>query len=308
VRILVAINDKAGSGDAGLYEFVRYLGLDGHEIVLRFTSGDRRAEDLVADACEFDRVVAAGGDGTVSAICYATRGTNVPVLVYPAGTGNLLAANLGMPLDAPELAGVLTGGAIVGFDLGEMEHVDPDGHSNCTGFAVIAGAGYDATIMEGAQQLKPTLGSVAYLLSAVANPTPTPATFEVFLDDERVVTDGIAVLVVNFARIQFDLPVTPDTDPRDGRFEVAVVRSKNVVGLIPVVAAAVLDLVGDFPDRSPGLEVYKASRVRVSADPALRMQSDGDALDTFTPFSARVLPQAATLLVPAASPYAAGRR
>jgi diacylglycerol kinase family enzyme len=119
-----------------------------------------------------------------------------------------------------------------------------------------------------------------------------------------VSTDGIAVLVANFARIQFDLPVTPGTDPCDGVFEVAVVRSKNVVGLLPAVAAAVLDRSGEHPDRSPSIDVYTARSVEVSAYPPLRMQSDGEVLDALTPFAARVLPKAALMLVPSDSPYA----
>lgn len=303
MRVLVAVNDKAGSGEAGLYDFVRYLGLEGIEVVLRYASEDRRVEGLVADAAEFDRVVAAGGDGTVSAVSYAVRDTGVPVLIYPAGTANLLAQNLGMPLDPPALSEVLLSGVPVGFDLGELEIRRPDGTVSCAGFAISAGAGYDATIMEAADPLKATFGAAAYVVAAVSNPVPTPARFELVLDGEHVSTDGAAVILVNFARLQFDLPVAPNSDPRDGRLEVAVMRTKHVAGLLPVLAAAVLDRVGDHPDRSPNLDVYSAASVEVSADPQLRLQADGDTLDVLTPFKARVLQRAATLMVPTSSRY-----
>lgn len=304
VRILVLVNDKAGGGDAGLYAFVRYLGIEGVEVVLRFVGPHRELEELVADVATFDRVVAAGGDGTVSAVCYATRGSGIPVLVYPAGTANLLALNLGMPPDPPALSEVLLSGVPVGFDLGEIEHPVSESATRRTGFAIMAGAGYDAAIMQTAEPLKQTLGAAAYLVAAVSNLAPTAARFELVLDGEHVSTDGIAVLIVNFARIQFELPVTPNSDPRDGRFEVAVIRTKNVVGLLPVVAAAMMDLVGSHPSRTPGLDIYTASSVEVSSYPPLRMQGDGDAIDAMTPFKARVLPRAATLLVPETSPFA----
>jgi diacylglycerol kinase family enzyme len=304
VRVLVVINDRAGGGDAGLYEFVRYVGREGHEVVLRFTSEDLRVARLTADASQFDRVVAAGGDGTVSEVCYATRMSGVPVLAYPAGTANLLASNLGLPIEPPALSAVLLSGAHVGFDLGELERPGKEGSTVCSGFVVIAGAGYDAAIMQSAEPLKPALGAAAYLIAAVTNLAPQAARFTLTLDGETVETDGIAVLLANFGRIQFDLPVTPGTDPRDGKFEVAVVRTRNVVGLLPAVAAAMLDRTGDHPDRSPSIDVYSASEVTVHADPPLRMQSDGDVLDAATPFSARVLPRAATLLVPPGSPFA----
>ncbi len=140
---------------------------------MRFASPNVRFEDLVADAAAFDRVVAAGGDGTVSAVCYAMRHTGVPVLVYPAGTANLLALNLGLPLDAPALARITLEGTPVSFDLGELHHTDTSGIIRSSGFAVMAGAGYDAAIMESAAPLKATFGAAAYLMAAVGNIAPT---------------------------------------------------------------------------------------------------------------------------------------
>ncbi|HSK47385.1 MAG TPA: diacylglycerol kinase family protein, partial [Coriobacteriia bacterium] len=294
-----------GGGDAGLYDFVRFLGLEGVEVVLRFATAERRAEELLRDAQGFDRIVAAGGDGTVSAVCYATRSTGVPVLVYPTGTANLLALNLRMPTDPPALSQVLLRGEAVGFDLCELEMTGSNGAPSRSGFTIMAGAGYDATIMHGAEALKSTFGAAAYLLSAVTNLTPTSARFSLVLDGEPVEEEGIAVLLANFARIQFDLPITPGSDPRDGILEIAVLKTKTVVGLLPAITAAVLDRVGDHPDRSPSVALYSAATVEVRSDPPLRMQCDGDALASLTPFTARVLPRAATLLVPAASEYAA---
>lgn len=304
MRVLVLVNTLAGSGDAGVYQFVRALGEDGAEVTMRFFRGTGAMADLVADGHAFDRVVAAGGDGTVSAVCYALRGTGVPVLAFPAGTGNLLALNLHMPLDPRQLAETTLRGAQVAFDLGELHHPADGDDEERTGFAIVAGAGFDAAIMQAAQPLKATLGPAAYLVAAMGNLAPTTSRFELVLDGEHVSTDGIAVLIVNFGRLQFDLPVTHNSDPRDGVFEIAVLRTRFVPGLIPAVAAALLDRVGDFPDRTKGIDVYTAQRIEVSAYPPLRMQFDGEVAETLTPFSARVLPGAATLLVPADSPFA----
>ncbi|MDY0088686.1 MAG: diacylglycerol kinase family protein, partial [Coriobacteriia bacterium] len=96
MRVLVVVNTHSGGGDAGIYDYVRALGAHGIEIVFRSAEPGASYAELVSDATSFDAIVAAGGDGTASAVCYASRNTGVPVLVYPAGTANLLALNLGL--------------------------------------------------------------------------------------------------------------------------------------------------------------------------------------------------------------------
>lgn len=300
MHILIVVNTQAGGGDAGLYDYVRALGTRQAEVTLRFCDGTRSLEELVADAAAFDRVVAAGGDGTASAVSYALRDTGIPVLVYPAGTANLLSLNLNMPVEPRTLAEVTFSGAQVAFDLGEIEHSDTlEGAPRRSGFAIMAGAGYDAAIIASAQPLKSTLGAAAYLVAAVTNLAPTASQFELDIDGELISSDGIAVLIVNFGRLQFDLPVAYGADPRDGLFQVAVMRTRNVAGLIPAVVAAF-----SGAEKVPGIDVYAGAEVTVSAYPPLRMQYDGEVADALTPFQARVLPKAATLLLPPDSPYA----
>ena len=304
MRTLVIVNTLSGGGDAGLYDYVRALGTSGTEVTLRFHDGKTSLEALVADGAGFDRVVAAGGDGTASAVCYALRDSGVPILVYPAGTANLLALNLGMPLEPRALAETTMHGVPVRFDLGEIERPSRFGEPPMrTGFAIMAGAGYDAAIVEAAQPYKSTLGPAAYLLAAVGNLAPTAARFELDLDGEHVSTDGMAVLIVNFGRLQFDLPVARGADPRDGMLDIAVVRSRSIAGLLPAVLSGLFDREGSR-DATPGVDVYSASKITLSAYPPLRVQYDGEVADALTPFSARVLPGAATLLLPAHSPYA----
>ncbi len=302
MRVLAIVNLAAGQADSGLYQFLRAVGRTGTEVTLRFISGGTTLRDLVRDAGEYDRVVAVGGDGTVSGVCYELRNVDVPIVVYPAGTANLLALNLGMPIDPAELARLTQVGPVIEADLGEIEIGDPgEPQWSMSGFVIAAGAGFDAKIMEGAQELKPTIGVAAYLVGVMQNLAPTVSRFTLVIDGETVETEGMAVLLVNFARLQFDLAITHTSDPSDGVFEVVIVRSKNVAELIPAVWAAIIDrTTGSRLDRSASLEIHSGRDISVVADPPLSMQSDGEVLQANTPFRARVLPGAAKLVVPEA--------
>ena len=298
MRILVLQNLRAGGSDAGVYDYMNALGRKGSEVVMRFLGPESSAEELLSDAERFDRVVAVGGDGTVSTVAYALRNRSVPLLAYPAGTANLLAQNLRMPANPAALARTTLSGPVVRVDLGEI--VTPHAPGNgATGFVVMAGAGFDARIMEGAQAMKAALGVGAYLMAALQNLTPTVSEISLDLDGKSVTTEGIAVLLVNFARIQFDLAVTHDSDAQDGLFEVVVMRTKNAMGLLPAIWGALLDRVaGDHPDRSPSFEIHTASSIRIEATPSMPVQYDGETLGENTPLAAHVLPGACSLVVP----------
>ncbi len=308
MRILAIVNLRSGQGDAGVYDYLRMLGRKEAEIVIRFLGSKRTVASMVEDAREFDRVVAVGGDGTVSSICYELRNTGVPVVPYPAGTANLIALNLGVPSDPLHLAEMTLSGAVRTFDMGEicpppMEDVHQEGVcllGKAKGFVVGAGAGFDAKIMEAAKDLKPTIGFAGYIVAVFQNLAPTVSKFHLTLDDREHDTEGIAALVVNFAKLQLDLSITHQSDPADGKFEVVVARTRNAVQLLPAVWSAILDKTtrGSYPGRSSGLEIYEATEVIIEADPPLSLQYDGEILENTTPVRISVLPGAATFMTP----------
>ncbi len=291
MNILMLANMRAGLGEPSLYEYVGELGELGAEVTLRFMREDVDLTHLLRDVHEYDRVVAVGGDGTISSVAYALRNTGIPMVAYPAGTANLFAHNIGMPREPYELAALTMDGVPVALDMGELDYAGGNG------FLMMAGAGFDAALIDGARELKPLLGEGAYLLSAVQNLQPTVATFILRLDGRRVVTEGIAVLLVNLAKIQFDLSVTHGSDAQDGMLEVVVIKTRSVAGLLPAVWAALLDRLGEHAAR-PGLEIHTAREIEVRSEPALPLQSDGDVIDCKTPITARVLPAAVMIVLP----------
>jgi diacylglycerol kinase family enzyme len=81
----------------------------------RLTATARRAADSGVDV-----VVAAGGDGTVSAVATALTGGEVPMAVLPLGTLNHFARDLGMPRDLTEAARAIAHGTTSRVDVGEV--------------------------------------------------------------------------------------------------------------------------------------------------------------------------------------------
>jgi diacylglycerol kinase family enzyme len=296
MRILVINNLLSGRHDGAIFTFVRHFSQLGDDVMIRNISIGKPIADLLVDAQDFDLVVAAGGDGTISAVCYALRYSGVPILPFPAGTGNLLVANLDLPDEPYALAALAHQPFFLDYDLGEVTF-SLDGVQQTYGFAVAAGAGFDAEIMKAAENLKQPFGPGAYFLAALARANPIYSRFYLELDGQAVESEGIAVLLLNFAKVGPGLSLIHGNDARDGLLEVAVLKPHNAVELLPALFAVLLDRDGGFPGRADAFDLYFASSVKISSDPAVRIQYDGETTDALTPLEARCLPGGTRLVV-----------
>ncbi len=123
-----------------------------HEVP-RSKKAGRQARRAVKDGANL--IFVSGGDGMVQHCADALAGTKVPIAIIPAGTANLLAANLGISKDVAKAVDIGLHGARRRLDLGRI---------NGEHFVVMAGAGFDAEMIDAADRgLKDRLGRLAYL-------------------------------------------------------------------------------------------------------------------------------------------------
>lgn len=250
---------------------------------------ERFAREAVADGAGL--VIAHGGDGTVMEVAGVLVGTEQPLGLLPAGTGNLLAGNLGFPRSARAAVDVILAGKTRTIDVGRME--------STTGFrcfAVAAGAGFDAELMHRtAQHYKRAFGMGAYVATAVRLATTiTRASVRIETDRAVLETQAAMVLVANCRElIPGLLPLGPGIEPDDGLLDVALLDAAGLSGAARVAWGLLLRR----PDGDPGITFLKARTIRIEADPVLPVQADGDAAG-HTPLVIEVRPRALTVIVP----------
>lgn len=168
-----------------------------------------------------DTVLVCGGDGTVRAATEAVAGTETRLAVYPAGTANLFATALGIPSDFAELAALVAGGSTVVLDVGSC---------NGMAFNVMGGIGFDAAMIDRAEDDKEQLGTIAYVRAGVREvrereefPVRVKVDGEVFFDG-----DATCVLVGNIGTLKGGVRAFPDATPTDGTLDVAVLTAAGV--------------------------------------------------------------------------------
>ncbi|KPV40670.1 hypothetical protein AN478_05795 [Thiohalorhabdus denitrificans] len=227
---------------------------------------------LVAAREQCDRLIIAGGDGTVHRVVNGMAGDfrHPALALLPLGTGNDLARTLALPGDpqaALELALTATPRPL---DL--LEVTSPT--ETWYGVNVCAG-GFSAEVTEAVDsENKQAWGPLAYLRQAAGTVTELPS-HEIALrfDNERPRRyDALNLIVANGRTAGGGITVAPRADPRDGLLEVVTVQNAPRPDLAPLVLRL---LAGDYTN-SDLVATRSARSVEVTSDREILFSTDGE--------------------------------
>jgi diacylglycerol kinase (ATP) len=232
-------------------------------------------------------VFAWGGDGLVQRCIDVLAGSDVPLAVLPAGTSNLLATNLELPLDIAEAVAVGLGGERRRIDVGKF---------NGERFAVMAGSGIDAAMIRDADGgLKDRLGRVAYVWAGLKNLRSDPFGAEVKVDGVSWFTgDVTCILVGNLGRLFGGIEVFGDARPDDGKLEVGVITAEGFTQWARTAARTVVAAA----EASPFVRATTAESVKVKLSRKVLYELDGGDRTKTRSFKVKVEPAAVTICVP----------
>src|SRR5258705_8171559 len=148
-------------------------------------------------------VAICGGDGTIMACLGTLAGKDVPVALLPLGTGNLLARNLGVPIELADALAVAVRGEDRRIDLGRVGDQP---------FSVMAGIGFDAAMMADASGgMKKFSGWPAYVVSGLRHLRDPVMRVQLRIDDNPPMRrPARTVLVGNVGRLQGGPQLLPD--------------------------------------------------------------------------------------------------
>jgi diacylglycerol kinase (ATP) len=294
------LNPKAGGGSASdraaaLTEQVRGV-LGELECIVAESAEDMSDAAERAARSGADRVIVAGGDGTVN---IALNGlakvsgalSRITLGILPAGTGNDLATALGVPRDMDAAIAALAAGRSIDLDLGEV---------NGRMFANASCGGYFGEVSQATTiELKSFAGRLAYVLAgAKVLLTHDSVTTQVRAETRWGALDWSGPVslfaVCNGVTAGGGHPLAPDASVSDGWLDVVFVNDVSALGL----AAVLLRMAGGDHVEDPRVSAFQVRSLDLRFERPAPINTDGEAFEVSVA-SYRVHPAATRLLVPA---------
>jgi YegS/Rv2252/BmrU family lipid kinase len=237
-------------------------------------------------------VVAAGGDGTVSAIAEGLIGTDTPLGIIPLGTANVLARELGIPVALKAAIALLAGPyETKAIDAMKVKHKH---------YFTQVGVGIDSLMIAGTtRERKQRFGRIAYMTTAAACLVGfAPRRFTVTVDRRRTRHQASQVLLANCGTLgQPPFRWGPNIAPDDGRIDVCIARARTLLDYLRLGWL----VVRGRQRESPHVHYLTAERsVSIRTRSPLPVQADGEIIGQ-TPVRIRVVQGAIRVVVPAES-------
>ena len=256
--------------------------------VLCATSRSGEAEALARNAAKegFEKIVAAGGDGTINEVVNGIAGTGAALGLLPLGTMNVFATELGLPAhDLNRCWEIIQGNHTRRIDLPS---------ANGKHFVQLAGVGLDAQVVkETSHTFKRSFGPLSYLISAAQIAARTPPRLGIE-SENATIDEGSFVLVGNGRFYGGPFPFFKRAVIDDGLFDVLVFKRLGYLEIIKYLQNVIFTSEITLPE----VEYFQTRRLRVTSDQDVPVEVDGELIGN-CPVEFQIRARGLSVLVPA---------
>ena len=257
--------------------------------------GDAMRKAAAIRAGEYDFVLGAGGDGTISEIVngIVTGGSGTPLVILPAGTCNDFANSLGLPRSVDTMRKMIAAFHTVPVDIGRLD--------NNYFLNVAAGGSLSSVAHRVPTQSKTTFGRLAYALEGAKeianfdNNQSCPVVIE--YDGNRIETDVFLVVIANSRSAGGFQNIAPKAKINDGLLDICIIKRPPPLDILPLVAQIQMGAHVDSSKYITYFQTKKLTLTAVDTDVPFPLDYDGEQ-GGMLPMTAEALPAGITLVVP----------
>lgn len=280
---LLLANPTAGSGKGKritetvkkelLHRNLRYVDISGTS----FESASTSLRQAISSYEPIESLIVVGGDGMVHLAIQQVAGTQIPILLIPAGTGNDLARSLNLDLNDParnlELLNSDTPSLI---DLGKSTEIF---------FADILSTGFDSIVNERANRIKRVRGRMKYNLAILLElPVFKPRSYRFVVDNDAFEVEAMLIAIANGSSYGGGMKVCPDAKLDDGFFDIMILEPVSKIEFLRVFPK----VFSGAHISHPRVRILKGKRVRL--DSTAVAYADGERIGPL-PIEVEIVPR-----------------
>ena len=278
MQFLFIINPISGDEDkTRLLKMVKAELKKQDELTIFKTSGENDLEKIKEklDQKKFDRILVAGGDGTVKLVAEAMDDHALPIGILPAGSANGLANDLNLPEKPKDFIPIAL--------YGKTRKIDAININDQLGLH-ISDFGLNAELIK-EYESSSLRGKLGYALNSITTlfQSKGPYEFEIKTEKETFHKKGIMLALANSKKFGTGAVVNPDGKIDDGVFEILLFKKLDLIEILKTLNEG-KEISTDF------LECYPAKRAEIRTKKAIDFQIDGEYCDAIQEVKAEILP------------------
>lgn len=264
---------------------MNFASLNGFEIVVYETTGeddDSRIRKLFKkQKCE--RIIIAGGDGTIKMVAEALENIDVIIGIIPAGSANGLSVDLNFPTDLDEILQIAFFN-----DFTEIDLICINDKKSLH----LSDIGLNAELIKNYEN-STIRGKIGYALQAFTTLTDSEVTFhvEVEANGTTLRTETKMVVIANSQKYGTGVTINPNGKMNDGKFEIVVIKNLTLGVFGKIVA-------GNMPLETGDVEIISSNNATIRTDIPVHFQVDGEYYGEVTELDIVILPKQMKLAIP----------
>lgn len=255
------------------------------EIIVYETSGDND-ETAIRELYNLhkpERILIAGGDGTIKMVGEALEKQDVIFGILPAGSANGLAVDLNLPSTLEENLDIAFHNHFM-----EMDMISINGKKSIH----LSDLGLNAELVKNYENGS-TRGKLGYALQVITTLTELeePFSAKIEVNNETIECVARMIVIANSQKYGTGVTINPDGVMNDGKFEIVILKNLDLVVFGKIIT-------GNIPVNSEDVEIISSDKAIITTTSPVSFQIDGEYIGEETELNIKILPSQMKVAIP----------
>ncbi|KAB1156647.1 diacylglycerol/lipid kinase family protein [Flavobacterium luteum] len=286
-NVVMVVNPISGAIDKT--EFINATKLFAKKVNCKLyiykTSGKNDIANIKSlyDTYSPERIIIAGGDGTIKMVAEAIEKDNVILGVLPAGSSNGLAADLDLPETLEENLSVAFLNKYLEIDVIEINN-EKSMHLSDLGLNAELIKNYEKSLIRG------KWGYALQILTTIID-LEEPFKATITANNKTIECLARMIVIANAKKYGSGIIINPDGEMNDGKFELVILKNLDLIVLGKIIT-------GNMPINSDDIEIISTDKATITTNSPVSFQMDGEYCGTKTRLDIKISPKRIKVAIP----------